>query len=455
MLGEDEYEQARSGALNNAMLMAGLQGLMASGPSLAPTSFGQILGQAGFAGLEGYGQGMQQAERSALQGMELRQQQQAQDRQNEFNQALQGVYTPNGQINYQAMQQLITRFPDLAAPAVQAIKSGVRPAPVGPKTSIMEIYDDQGRKVKALVNESTGEVIRTVGGAGGQQQDFKLDQPTLMMMQNVYGTTDFNQLTKDQQLSVNQFRNAPDAAKQAELTQAANQMRYETGIVIPVPKSRDEILIDLIRGSQAAPTTQQQTSPQTSTDVDSQADFPKAPTALQQKIDERFAPDYVEWTSGGGSDVISQLGQIKTVVNALESGQPLTGVDVAIQPDILLAITNPNALQSREMVESVVQRNLRIILGAQFTAQEGERLISRAYNPKLPPEQNAARLRNLFLQMSTAAEQKQAMVDYVNKNGTLRGYKGRMPTIDDFYNAINVGAPSTPKGAKPLTDIFR
>jgi hypothetical protein len=291
--------------------------------------------------------------------------------------------------------------------------------------------------------------------SAGQQEDFKLDQPTLMMMKNVYGTTDFGQLSPEQQLSVNQFRSAPDAAKKAELEQAANQLRYDTGIVVPVPKSRDEILIDLIRGGQAAPATQQQTSPQASANVDSQADFPKAPTALQQKIDERFAPDYVEWTSGGGSDVLSQLGQIKTVAEKLERGETLTGVSVAVQPDIILAMTNPEALQSREMVESVVQRNLRIILGAQFTQQEGAQLIARAYNPKLKPEQNAARLRNLFLQMSTAAEQKQAMVDYVNKNGTLRGYKGRMPTIDDFYKAINVGAPSTPKGAKPLTDIFR
>jgi hypothetical protein len=126
LLGEEEYEQARGGAINNAMLMAGLQGLMASGPSYAPTSFGQIAGQAGFAGLEGYNQAFQQAERGALQGRELRQQEEAQARQSEFNQALQGVYTPNGQINYQAMQKLIMQFPDLAAPAVQAIKSGVR-----------------------------------------------------------------------------------------------------------------------------------------------------------------------------------------------------------------------------------------------------------------------------------------------------------------------------------------
>jgi hypothetical protein len=120
----------------------------------------------------------------------------------------------------------------------------------------------------------------------------------------------------------------------------------------------------------------------------------------------------------------------------LEAGEPITGVSVAVQPDILLAMTNPKALQSRELVEEVVQRNLKTILGGQFTEREGDRLISRAFNPKLPPEENAKRVRRLFLQMSSAAEQKQAMADYFDQFGTLRGYRGKMPTVQDFYNAM-------------------
>ena len=176
---------------------------------------------------------------------------------------------------------------------------------------------------------------------------------------------------------------------------------------------------------------------------------------MQQKIDAAFAPDYVQWTTGGGSDVLSQLGQVKTVVDALERGESLTGIGVSIQPDILLAMTNPKALQSRELVESVVQRNLRVILGAQFTEKEGERLISRAYNPRLPADQNAARLRNLFLQMSTAANQKQEMVEYVQQNGSLRGYKGKMPSINDFYKAIEVPAKAKSKVDEELKLIFK
>jgi len=163
-------------------------------------------------------------------------------------------------------------------------------------------------------------------------------------------------------------------------------------------------------------------------------------TPGQSKVDEKFADDYVAWTTGGGQDSAAQIAQLKPVIQALEEGKPITGVPVAVQPDLLLAMTNPKALQSREQVEEVVQRNLRVILGAQFTEKEGERLIARAFNPKLPPEENAKRLRRLFLQMSSAAEQKNAAAAYFEQNGTLRGFKGKTPSVQDFYNAMEGGA---------------
>jgi hypothetical protein len=171
-----------------------------------------------------------------------------------------------------------------------------------------------------------------------------------------------------------------------------------------------------------------------------------SPGEIEQ--DKDFGKEVGQWKRGGGQDMAAQIAQLKPVIKALESGEPITGVSVAVQPDILLAMTNPKALQSRELVEEVVQRNLRTILGAQFTAQEGERLIARAFNPKLPPEENAKRVRRLFLQMSSAAEQKQAMADYFDQFGTLRGYKGKMPSVNDFYRAMegDAGTMQIPAG---------
>ena len=164
-------------------------------------------------------------------------------------------------------------------------------------------------------------------------------------------------------------------------------------------------------------------------------------TPGQKKMDEAFAPINLEWLSGGGPDMGSQIASLATVARQLEDGEVnLTGLDVGMLPDVVNYFINPMAIAARDNVEAVVQRNLRLILGAQFTAKEGERLIARAYNPDLPEAENAGRVRRLLLQMSTAAAQKQAMSDYFMKNGTLKDWTGTMPTIGDFEKAID-GAP--------------
>lgn len=166
-------------------------------------------------------------------------------------------------------------------------------------------------------------------------------------------------------------------------------------------------------------------------------------TPGQEAVDKKFGEQVFEWMSGGGQDMTGQIAQLGAVAQELEnieagtSDKDLTGMSVALTPQFVRAFTNPDSVDAKEQVEEVVQRNLRLILGAQFTEREGERLIARAYNFRLGEGKNAARVRRLLLQMSTAAQQKQAMVDHFNENGTLVGYVGKMPTIVDFQKAID------------------
>jgi hypothetical protein len=64
-------------------------------------------------------------------------------------------------------------------------------------------------------------------------------------------------------------------------------------------------------------------------------------TPGQKKLDESAAADIYQWQSGGGQDMVAQIAQLKPVIEDLEAGKPITGVSVAVQPDILLAMTNP------------------------------------------------------------------------------------------------------------------
>lgn len=173
-----------------------------------------------------------------------------------------------------------------------------------------------------------------------------------------------------------------------------------------------------------------------------------------EAVDKAYADQYLQDTTSGLADAQSQAANISAVLSQLEGGERLTGPDIAIQPDLLRALTNPEAQDAKDRVESVVQRSLRETLGAQFTEAEGRRLIERSYNLALTPQQNAARLRTLFTMLQSVAEQKLAMRNYFEQNGTLRGFEGgaRIPSIQEFEDAMNSVVP-LPNGAGTGTGI--
>ncbi len=153
-------------------------------------------------------------------------------------------------------------------------------------------------------------------------------------------------------------------------------------------------------------------------------------------MDQKYATDYLEWTQNGSADVEKSIVQLTTAINDIKTGKTTTGgvrgfVD-AVTPDFIEGAIDPNFVNTKDQVEEVVQRNLRIILGAQFTEKEGERLIARAYNTSLTPEQNAARLNRLLKQIKDAAAAKNDMATYYEENQTIAGYKGKRFTNKDF-----------------------
>ena len=174
-------------------------------------------------------------------------------------------------------------------------------------------------------------------------------------------------------------------------------------------------------------------------------------TSGQKAIDGKFAENYSEWKQGGFEDVQKNLSDLKGALVQLKSGRTLTGPVTGSLPDVVRAVTNPESLAVRDRVTNVVQRNLREILGAQFTQVEGDRLIARAYNERLNEAENARRVENLVKQIQAAAEQKQEAVAYFEKNGTLAGFTGKIPRFSDFdpENDRNPYAPASSRGQLP------
>lgn len=159
----------------------------------------------------------------------------------------------------------------------------------------------------------------------------------------------------------------------------------------------------------------------------------RKPTEAQKSVDTNFGKEYAEWVAGGGqADTRRQIVQLEEALGKLKSGKNLTGAFIGNLPDGVLNIFNPEAVSTRNAVEEVVQRNLRLVLGAQFTEKEGERLIARAYNPSQSEEENAKRVGRLLEQIKAGAAAKVSAAQYYEQNGTLRGWSGKLPTLADF-----------------------
>jgi hypothetical protein len=156
-------------------------------------------------------------------------------------------------------------------------------------------------------------------------------------------------------------------------------------------------------------------------------------TIAERKIDEEFAKEYALGVPGGGyEDASKQVDQLESAITELGGSDDLTGPVRGMVPDFVRAFTNPKAVDVKERVQEVIQRNLRLILGAQFTEEEGKILISRAYNDQMTDSVNAARLNRLVGAMRKALAAKMSAAQYYEDNGTLRGWKGALPKKSDF-----------------------
>jgi hypothetical protein len=137
-------------------------------------------------------------------------------------------------------------------------------------------------------------------------------------------------------------------------------------------------------------------------------------------------------------DTRGNIVKLKDVLDSLSDPNALlTGAIIGQMPDFVMNFLNPEAVGAREAVEGVVQRNLKAVLGGQFTEREGEKLVKRAYNPQLSQEENAKRLRILIEQMERAADMQDYRQKYVFKHGTMRGFDGELPTNADFWTALS------------------
>jgi len=171
---------------------------------------------------------------------------------------------------------------------------------------------------------------------------------------------------------------------------------------------------------------------------------PKTPKIGEAKkaIDREFGKVYSKFVLDGGASVIGKnITQLQDASKILEThlreGKDLTGVYNSALPDSLRSFFNPEGVKVQQMVEEVVQSNLKAVLGGQFSEREAEQLLARSFNPRLLPEENIRRINNLQKSIELAFQQKLKAIEYFEANGTMDGFKGASSiTLDQIKKSF-------------------
>jgi hypothetical protein len=157
-----------------------------------------------------------------------------------------------------------------------------------------------------------------------------------------------------------------------------------------------------------------------------------------EKANEDFQKEYVVWRSGDSASTIANLKLLIDAVRLLENNKTLTGPIISRLPQIVREYYIPESEDVRNDVQKAIQASLRQTLGAQFTAEEGERINRNTFNPALPESMVAANVRGELNKVLDIAVSREAMSRYYEENNTLKGYKAEdwKPAVEAEFNPM-------------------
>lgn len=189
---------------------------------------------------------------------------------------------------------------------------------------------------------------------------------------------------------------------------------------------------------------------------------------FEKQVQKNAAKDFVEFQKKAPS-IAADIGKLDEVVKKLSPESGITGTAgekfFGFVPDLIAdpvrSVTSPELSQVKSDIESVVQKSLRETLGAQFTENEGERLIKRAFNPALSPQENRRRVLILKNAMQSALDSRMALSRHFMSGGTLANFKGVSPEkvkagirnqIAQFESADGEQGQQGPQGVIPTAN---
>jgi hypothetical protein len=158
----------------------------------------------------------------------------------------------------------------------------------------------------------------------------------------------------------------------------------------------------------------------------------------EKALDRDYAKTYNDWTGNGRASLVKNLQSLREARQALKDDPSLTGGLTGIAGD---RFTADRVLKQRQKVQSAIQNSLRATLGAQFTENEGNRVLKNAYNEAASAEANGESLDAAIKMLESQAANNDSKAKHFERNGTLTGYV--MPTGESTQPAtVRIKAPN-------------
>ena len=108
------------------------------------------------------------------------------------------------------------------------------------------------------------------------------------------------------------------------------------------------------------------------------------------------------------------------------------------------SLVDPKAADVKERIQSVVQKSIRSLMGAQFTEREGQGILKRAFNPLLKTEQNIERINLLIAKLQAGYDQKVAIINAIEKGDkTVLDLQNLQSKLENDFANIFSDTPTT------------
>lgn len=161
--------------------------------------------------------------------------------------------------------------------------------------------------------------------------------------------------------------------------------------------------------------------------------------------DTEFQKDVNEWVdSGDGAKARIGVNNLLASAADLTSGKfsAASGPVLSLIPEALRVRMFPQATNVQTSIENEALKGMKSIFGSRVTNTDLVQTLARTFDVRLPQEVNAARAVKLAQNIKAAADAKDAAVNYFTTHGTLAGYTGKIPTLEDVVSdASGAGKP--------------